>query len=433
MKKICHDIVSTFTTNYIHKTFITNGPSWVRKTWSWLTEHISGLSSGDTLVDVVAKVFSGISTAINAVKNVANAALNAVKSGLEFISNAVLALIYASISAGINAFITAMFYLFANLLNGLNYDSSKSNPALSLNNLQFELGLDSFSQGLQLNINDYSMKIYNPLLNPRIETLGLDGFFGISQQQSETLKQLLIIEMLIFPILLASRVLYNNPSPQAQAGATGLIIASQLAQGAGEMGLLSSKLNGYSNNINDFKAIVELLSIFHLAAAVGLLAWFDHGIIMDLGKVFQSNYKVASRPISNLVIGVLLSAFGLIYSQTTYSGPSALFNPQGLQAKLPSVMAAILLGFLFGMSQGMMFKKLGSTNTNNAADHVEVGRDPAPDKSDWFLLELIGNGITYYVDALKDMEQKAIFAIKSSIVYHLSFAILLGFYWNTVV
>ena len=87
---ICHDVVSTFTTNYIHNRFITNGPGWIQTTWNWLTQTIMGKPSGYSLVDVINDLWSVSSDAIGKIKGTIVSTLNAVKDGLMYIAEAVL-------------------------------------------------------------------------------------------------------------------------------------------------------------------------------------------------------------------------------------------------------------------------------------------------------------------------------------------------------
>ena len=171
MKKICHDIVSTFTTNYIHKQFITNGPSWIQTTWNWLTTHISGLSSGDTLVDVVTKVFSGIDTAISKVKNIASQALNAVKDGLQFIANAVL----SPIVDGFVYVLQNILHTIGTMLASIDNSSGIINTPDGLNIAGIDIKITRADLGITFSLNNLQIQLPNILVYSElnIETLSV--------------------------------------------------------------------------------------------------------------------------------------------------------------------------------------------------------------------------------------------------------------------
>ncbi len=54
-------------TDHIHDTYIAGGASWVQSMWDWLMGQLG--RSGDTLVDIVADVFTGVASALQTIKD----------------------------------------------------------------------------------------------------------------------------------------------------------------------------------------------------------------------------------------------------------------------------------------------------------------------------------------------------------------------------
>ena len=169
---ICHDVVSTFTTNYIHDTFIANGPGWIQSTWNWLMGVIG--HSSWTLVDVVNGIWNLGSTAIDMVKDAANAALNAVKAGLEFIANFVLQQIVESMVYIFKNFIFAMTDIVS-AIDGTAVVTKTSNGAIINGN---ELSISRSGLGISFVFGDMQLNIGDILTNIDLdaETLGISQF-----------------------------------------------------------------------------------------------------------------------------------------------------------------------------------------------------------------------------------------------------------------
>ena len=113
-----------------------------------------GKPSDYTLVDVVADVFSGVSTAISKVKDVAHQALNAIKTGLEFVANAVLDLILDALVAAVNL----LFQTFKEIMDQLlGITITQSNGLYCLNG--FCMGIRKVGLGIELTIGDAKISI----------------------------------------------------------------------------------------------------------------------------------------------------------------------------------------------------------------------------------------------------------------------------------
>ena len=69
--------------NYIHDRYIENGPSWLKNTWNTIM-------GSQTLVDLVAGIWSLPLNTINKVKSVANDVLEGVKAGVKYLLDTIL-------------------------------------------------------------------------------------------------------------------------------------------------------------------------------------------------------------------------------------------------------------------------------------------------------------------------------------------------------
>ncbi len=105
-------------TDHIHDTYIAGGTSWVQDMWNWLMDQIG--RSGDTLVDIVADAFTGVSSALQTIKVNVGEFVDGVKSGAEFVKNSVLQMIVDAFGEITNLFIQAVKELIK------IYENSKS-------------------------------------------------------------------------------------------------------------------------------------------------------------------------------------------------------------------------------------------------------------------------------------------------------------------
>ena len=415
--------------NYIHNQFITNGPSWIKKTWNWLTQTIMGKSSDYTLVDVFADVFSGVSTAISKVKDVANQALNAVKAGLQYIANAVLALIYASIATGVNFFISSLFLTFDALINEVSYDGSANIPTLNYNGNQFQLGLDSYFGGIDLFVGSEAVRFKSPLFNPSVETLGIGDFLGLSDVQINLLTKLGLIEAISFPVLTGARYLYNTPDPRNHAIAAGLVTLSMIAQGISEIFLLMNAKSSFNNNNDEFKEVIELSAYYHLGLAFGMLMWFNKVDIFETWLYPGLKEEALPRFGSSWLIPLILTALGLSFNSGQALANTA-FDSNNLVAQTLARVSFIGIGALMGVFQTLILSKnLQGENVKTTKKYDIESRDTfshinsvdAMIKNDAFSFNLMN---------LIDLEGEIIFIVKLMVAYHIAMAIALGLYWR---
>ena len=123
-----------------------------------------GKSSGYTLVDVVADVFSGVSTAISKVKNVANQALNAVKAGLQFIANAVLLTIHQALAQMVLLGVFGIFKLISTMLNYGDVTLQGNSIIVSVSgNTKLTITILGDVEGIKLTANSLKLTIGSPL------------------------------------------------------------------------------------------------------------------------------------------------------------------------------------------------------------------------------------------------------------------------------
>lgn len=136
-----------------------------------------GKPSDYTLVDVVADVFSGVSTAISKVKDVANQALNAVKAGLQFIYNAAILPIIEGFKTVYTSFMTMMGILLSTLIPDIQFSNNNGVFSLTLGQSTMQISIDIDGLNLIFNINGLRIKLSNLFLLPIVtsDSLGLEG------------------------------------------------------------------------------------------------------------------------------------------------------------------------------------------------------------------------------------------------------------------
>ena len=150
--------------------------------------------SGWKLVDVVNSIWNLGSNAITLVKNAATSALNAVKSGLEYIANAVLGPIIDQFVIGFQLILKTIGYILGQMINS---------P---------ELTITILTDGIQ--INEYTIRIYRDFLSVVLDINGvrikLDGMFiyptvsfdnlGVGLEKAESLQEMNEISFVLFMI-----------------------------------------------------------------------------------------------------------------------------------------------------------------------------------------------------------------------------------------
>ncbi len=97
-------------TDYIHDTYIAGGTSWVQSMWGWLMGQLG--RSGDTLVDIVADIFTGVSSALQTIKDNVGEFVDGVKDGMEYILESLM----TEIAQGIGEFLKEVIISIGKIL-----------------------------------------------------------------------------------------------------------------------------------------------------------------------------------------------------------------------------------------------------------------------------------------------------------------------------
>ena len=140
---------------------------WVLALWD--------VAMGDqTLADVVARTFTGVSTALQAVKNGLSKAWDGIKSAGEFVMDTVIPLILNSVISVANLAINVIFSTASVMLGTNMFRINSSGSFFVLNGRELKLGVRSSGRGVGFQLGDVQIGITD-ILNPdiEVETLGI--------------------------------------------------------------------------------------------------------------------------------------------------------------------------------------------------------------------------------------------------------------------
>ncbi len=106
--------------------------------------------SGDTLVDIVADVFTGVSSALQTIKNNVGEFVEGVKTGLDYIPFQILNEILEAIESGTNSFIYGIGKIMEQFISGftvtknnlITYNNNGQNYQLGFGNNNFDIDLE---------------------------------------------------------------------------------------------------------------------------------------------------------------------------------------------------------------------------------------------------------------------------------------------------
>ncbi|MHA2170665.1 MAG: hypothetical protein ACXAB7_12295 [Candidatus Kariarchaeaceae archaeon] len=212
--------------HHIHDTYLSSG--WASTTWSWLMTTIG--HSGWTLVNVIGSIWSGVSTAVTTINDGFQTAWSGIKSGIQFIANAVIQSIlngFRTITVKLIQGIFEIFKIFdenlliTNIQDGVRFLGSDIKVTSS--NLKFIIEIDSY----QLNLG-------NILLNNVPETLGLipDIDDDYSQHLGNVDKNAIIISLtqLLATLLILNTYEKAAVNPYAMIGLVASFLVSLIAQ-----------------------------------------------------------------------------------------------------------------------------------------------------------------------------------------------------------
>ncbi len=168
-------------TDYIHDTYIAGGVSWVQSMWDWLMGQLG--RSGDTLVDIVADVFTGVATALQTIKDNVGEFVDGIKEGTQFMLEAIIDAIFETLVS----MVKFVIYSLMTLLLAIENSGSATLNTNSIDFIRFgqshSLIIDYENKEIVIQFDDKKLKIVNPLKNGGelvyFETLSPDYTTGL--------------------------------------------------------------------------------------------------------------------------------------------------------------------------------------------------------------------------------------------------------------
>ncbi|MHA2030592.1 MAG: hypothetical protein ACW99Q_14485, partial [Candidatus Kariarchaeaceae archaeon] len=299
--------------DHIHDQYLSSG--WAATTWSWLMGIIG--RSGQTLVDIVASIWSLASATIAKVKSVATDVWNGVKAAGQFILNAILTVIHGIIATVLEALIYAILTTLS-ALTGLTDVIYGSSIDLKQNgNVLVSIDTRYDAKGITLEFNDYDMVIPSPI--------SLSGgpleFETLSAGYSELLDNIGVgTELLaIWSILMVGIGLIIQVAPPGFASYIA-VAGSMLVLTLGGILAEYKLMDQYAGEDKD--RFIERTAAIHFGLGLGLL---ENAIKISN---WSANSKIFNAFISLPIIGTLItksnallatSAMTTIYSFLKFS------------------------------------------------------------------------------------------------------------------
>ncbi len=303
----------------------------------WVSALWDAIMGDQTLADVVAGIFTGVSTALQRVKDGLNSAWNGIKSAGQFVTHVVMRTILGSISLLSNLLLTGLFSV-ADLLTPLSVDLSGSVPALVIGSQKYSFGIDFTSDVLSLYIGNLRLSIDNIFSPSEItaETLYVNsvGFWTFS----------LLSEVTGFLPLVLMKKFLDNPAT-VKEGITWMSITavSNLLLLTTAYGFLTAADD--PDSPEDREEIAEVLSYYSYYHYIMMITMF--GFILD--NLMNLNNYPKGLGILSVVLAALLGItdnyFDLFF--TIITGKSISLNENVLNViKILSLLVGGMKSFL---------------------------------------------------------------------------------------
>ena len=364
------------------------------------------------------KIWSVSANAIGKIKDAANAVLNAVKSGLEYIADTVRGLIVSAISTGMNALIKGILLLITTLDNSLTYVENQGVSGVdSGNNHDIYVGSSSSGNNLQIQINGVTIQISNLISsNPNYETL------SITQPWEISLITIVTELLMVGSAYLSGNLIKTGSIGKGQLLFSGSLIASTLIE---IMSMINFANNDQSVGKKDSIFLFENILAFSFGQFLGTLMWlaknddsdFDAALkdAIDSGSanMFDFFHNLISTGWKEVSFGKEISS--LFYYIAASMGLLSFFGSSFdlSMTSMASNTVFVLLGLTFGaLKSNLLASNAGSQADKNAEASYKL---EAPDK---------------YVRALrfeaKNRDIKAINLVYFSLIQYLTMFIFSG-------
>ncbi len=325
----------------------------------WVSALWETVLPGQNLVDVVARIFTGVTSALQTVKKGLSTAWDGIKSAGQFVTQAVMRKILGSISLLSNLLLTGLFSV-ADLLTPLSVDLSDSVPALVIGNQKYSFGIDFTNDALSLYIGNLRLSIGDVFSPSEIttETLYVNsvGFWTFS----------LLSEVAGFLPLVLMKELLENPAT-VKEGITwmSLTAVSNLLLLTTAYGYLTAADD--PNNPEDRKEIAEVLAYYSYYHYIMMITMF--GFILD-NLMYLNNYpKSLGLLIIALtaILGITDNYFDLFFTMIT--GKSISLNENVLN--ILKILSLFVGGMKSILIEGVTTKEKSYVNDKeNVAENI---------------------------------------------------------------
>ncbi len=331
---------------------------------SALWEFVMG---DQTLADVVAGIFTGVTTALETVKKNLNAAWDGIKSAGQFVTLTVMRTILGSISLLSNLLLTGLFSV-ADLFTPLSVDISAPVPALVIGSQTYSFGIEFANDALSLYIGNLRLSI--------------DGIFSPSEITAETLGvntagfwSLAILSEIagFFPLVIMKRLLVNPPTVKEGIIAMSLNIVTNLLTLPMAYDILIRDADLANQDERD--EIAEVLAYYSYYHYIMMLVMF--GLLLDLFFPGPKSkmWLVVLFILIWSTLGIADNYFGAFF--TLIAGKSVVLNENTLGwLKIFALFVGGIKGFLIQgiSSEGVSLTSIKNTlkeNTEKAKSGVE--------------------------------------------------------------
>ena len=323
----------------------------------WVSALWDAIMGDQTLADVVAGIFTGVTTALETVKKNLNAAWDGIKSAGEFIVDTVWEGILQTIAVSVRALSEAILAILPLFLPRA---TSVAPGVIKFGDTVFNLDISSSGGGLAITFGDYSISIPNilSLISPP-ETLSLtsDQIIGFSSAAVFSVMQTMLVNTFAF---ILTNLFYVETVPSVQ---TRLVLVAMF------IGLITflTNLATQQGNLSDrqWKAYSYYMAIFHGFTAISLIS----GKVQEYNnyQVQDGNFKMTLDTISTLRDTITsLKAEGLVIaglnaSITIIDLVNMDLDPVTIVDNIVASIASIFGGLMmeaFGTINGLSFKTM---------------------------------------------------------------------------
>ena len=244
----------------------------------WVSALWNQIMGDQTLADVVARIFTGVTSALQTVKKGLSKAWDGIKSAGQYIGSGIFKVLNAGIQGMMQSALDFIFSVISGLDPLVSYTIGSSRR-VTRGNLERSFSITSSENGISLLLDGRTRISIDLFMKMDFETLGLKKI----DQDTTTF---LVAQLIAHIVAMATLGRISPVTPQNYATATGIALAAKILAMIIELTMVSSLAD-------DSDKLLQLnrMANFHMTFGLELLANLVAKMMLIHGKGFKFNAK----------------------------------------------------------------------------------------------------------------------------------------------